>query len=268
MLKRADLVVTISKVLQEELIARGISSNRIVYYPNCIDPNIFNSKHFTDYQKNRLRDQYKIDRGAKLVTFVGTFGSWHGAEVLAKAIGLLVRNQKDLMLKENVHFMFVGDGLRMSETKKIIENTGSDRFVTFTGLVPQNEAPIYLASSTIFISPHVPNTDGSTFFGSPTKLFEYMAMGKAIVASNLGQIGEILQPSLSSKSLPLKSPEHGSCEISILCEPGCPKDLARVIEFLVVRGDWTEVLGDNASKIALSKYTWKNHVNEIIGGLV
>jgi glycosyltransferase involved in cell wall biosynthesis len=43
----------------------------------------------------------------------------------------------------------------------------------------------------ILVSPHIPLADGSDFFGSPTKIFEYMAMGKGIVASRLGQIGEV-----------------------------------------------------------------------------
>ncbi len=58
----------------------------------------------------------------------------------------------------------------------------------------QSEAPTYLAISDIVVSPTVPNPDGSPFFGSPTKLFEYMAMGKPIVASDLDQIGEVLTP--------------------------------------------------------------------------
>jgi len=46
----------------------------------------------------------------------------------------------------------------------------------------------------ILLSPHVPLEDGKRpFFGSPTKLFEYMAMGNGIVASRLGQIGECWQ---------------------------------------------------------------------------
>ena len=53
--------------------------------------------------------------------------------------------------------------------------------------------PSLLDACDILVSPHVPLDAGAEFFGSPTKLFEYMAMGKGIVASRLGQIGEVLQ---------------------------------------------------------------------------
>ena len=50
-----------------------------------------------------------------------------------------------------------------------------------------------MAACDLLASPHVPNSDGTPFFGSPTKLFEYMAMGKGIIASDLDQIGEVLE---------------------------------------------------------------------------
>jgi hypothetical protein len=52
--------------------------------------------------------------------------------------------------------------------------------------------PAYLDACDILASPHVPSIDESEFFGSPTKLFEYLAMEKGIVASRLGQVGEVI----------------------------------------------------------------------------
>ena len=63
----------------------------------------------------------------------------------------------------------------------------------FTGALPHDKVAEYLDAADILVSPHIPMPDGSRFFGSPTKLFEYMAMGKAIVASRLEQLAEILE---------------------------------------------------------------------------
>src|SRR5207342_2849964 len=125
-------------------------------------------------------------------TFVGTFGQWHGADVLARAIRRMCDTDAEWMRRSKLRFVLVGDGLKMPLVREILGDV-CDPFVTLTGLVPQADAPAYLAASDLLLSPHVANADGSRFFGSPTKLFEYMAMGKAIVASDLDQIGDVLK---------------------------------------------------------------------------
>ena len=47
-----------------------------------------------------------------------------------------------------------------------------------------------------FLSPTQPNADGTAFFGSPTKIFEYLSMGRPILASDLEQLTEIIKPAL------------------------------------------------------------------------
>ena len=53
-----------------------------------------------------------------------------------------------------------------------------------------------LKACDIYVSPHSAHMIDSKFFGSPTKVFEYMAIGGGIVASDLEQIGQVLSPSL------------------------------------------------------------------------
>jgi glycosyltransferase involved in cell wall biosynthesis len=113
--------------------------------------------------------------------------------------------------------------------------------------VAQEEGANYLAACDIFLSPHIPNPDGTKFFGSPTKLFEYMGMGKAIIASDLDQIGEVL--------------EHN--KTAYLVPPGDVEALANAIA--VVANDETLriKLGENARKEVVAKYTWERHVERI-----
>ena len=120
-----------------------------------------------------------------------------------------------------------------------------------TGLIPQEEGSAPLAACDILASPHVPNPDGSPFFGSPTKLFEYMAMGRGIVASDLDQIGEVL--------------EHGKS--AWMVKPGDPEDLAEGLKRLLDDQALRESLGENARKEAVSKYAWKEHTRRIIAKL-
>ena len=266
-LRHAHLVVTISQVLRDELLERGVDPERIVVYPNCVDPEVFNSGRYSREETEAVRREYGIATDARVVTFVGTFGQWHGAEILAKAVRRLAEKDSAWLERWKVHFMLVGDGLRMPEVRKEIDGGPAERFVTLTGLVEQRQAPRYLAASDVLVSPHVPNTDGSRFFGSPTKLFEYMAMGKGIVASELEQIGKVLSPGLKvSQGIQGEEGRTGDA-VAVLTTPGDVDDLVRGIRLLVERPDLCERLGKNARRKVLDYYTWRHHVNAIIEAL-
>ncbi|MBL8470193.1 MAG: glycosyltransferase family 4 protein [Rhodocyclaceae bacterium] len=267
MLRHAHLVVTISAVLKEELIARGVAAERIVCYPNCIDPAVFDPARYGQAERAVLRSRYDIAPDSIVVAFIGTFGQWHGAERLAQAIALLYAGERDWIAQNKVHFMLVGDGLKMPEVRTIIESAGAGAICTLTGLVAQQQAPLHLAAADILVSPHVPNSDGSRFFGSPTKLFEYMAMGKAILASDLDQIGEVLSPGLRVAALPGKAPADDCADLAVLATPGDVAELVSGIRFLVERPDWRARLGANARACALARYTWSHHVEAILTGL-
>jgi len=236
----ADLIVVVSKVLKNELIRRGIESRKILVNPNGVDE----LKYHPDIDSRAIRERYQL-RDKTVVGFIGTFGKWHGAEVLAEAIKGVIK------ASHNVHFLFIGDGITMPLVKEIIRRDGMQRYVTFTGLIPQDDAPEYLAACDILASPHVPNPDGTPFFGSPTKLFEYMAMGKAIVASDLDQIGEVL--------------EHR--KTAWMVKPADVKDLARGIIELVDDKKLRIELGRHAREEVVAKYTWTEHVRKIVYAL-
>src|SRR5262249_34844798 len=155
--------------------------------------------------------------------------------------------------------------LLMPQVRTVLESARATRFVTLTGLVEQHEAPRYLAACDVLLSPHVPNADGSRFFGSPTKLFEYMAMSRAIVASDLDQIGQVLQRSFRADALP------PSCDartvgdrVAVLLEPGNRRQLIESIRYLVERPECREALGHNARKEVLARYTWDRNVAELM----
>jgi glycosyltransferase involved in cell wall biosynthesis len=116
----------------------------------------------------------------------------------------------------------------------------------------------------MLLSPHVKNSDGSQFFGSPTKLFEYMAMAKGIIASDLEQIGEVLRNSLHRDRLPTADPCGDESFLALLTPPGDADALAASICFLVEHPRWCARLGANARAEALRKYTWRHHVSALL----
>lgn len=266
MLRNSDVIVTVSDVLAAELVSRGIPSRRIVSYPNCIDPLMFDPARFPDEYLIGLRRRLDIAPDAIVATFVGTFGQWHGSDVLAAAIAELIRTHADWLRAHKVMFVLVGNGVKMPVVRQTLSQVDGAAFYRLVGLVPQAEAPGYLAASDILLSPHVENADGTNFFGSPTKLFEYMAMGKAIVASRLDQIAHVLEGSLDGAALPAAF-EASATAVGVLCKPGNMDQLIRGIRFLVENPQWRARLGANARVRALERYTWQHHVDAILEGL-
>jgi glycosyltransferase involved in cell wall biosynthesis len=120
--------------------------------------------------------------------------------------------------------------------------------VIFTGAVAHDRVPALLDACDILVAPHVPLADGSDFFGSPTKIFEYMAMGKAIVASRLGQIGEVLDDE----------------ETALLVEPGNVKELAAAIVRVAGSSELRARLGPNAREAAVKNHTWGHNARRVL----
>jgi glycosyltransferase involved in cell wall biosynthesis len=240
-LQGADLIVVVSKPMKEELVERGIDSYKILVNPNGVDP----EKYSPDIDGEAVRSKLKLNTKT-VIGFIGTFGYWHGAEILAEAfVKLLDLNPE---YSKQLHLLMIGDGITIPSVRNIIFKNKLEDFCTFTGTVPQCEGPNYLAACDILASPHVPNLDGTPFFGSPTKLFEYMAMGKGIVASDLEQIGEVL------------SHNHTAW----LVKPGDSDALAAGLERLINDAVLRNRLGLAARSEVIVKYSWLVHTRRII----
>lgn len=237
----ADVVVVVSQPMKDELVARNIDANKILVNPNGVDP----ERYSPIVDGSIVRKKFGLDN--KLVIgFIGTFGPWHGAEVLVEAFRQLLNVPTNK--KTSLHLLMIGDGVTLPQIKASITANEMESFCTFTGVVPQQDGPRYLAACDILVSPHVPNPDGSPFFGSPTKLFEYMAMGKGIVASDIDQIGEVLS--------------HN--ETAWMVKPGDADELARGLERLINDPILCERLGRAARSEVIEKYTWQMHTQRII----
>ena len=255
--RSADLVVAVSDALGQELTRRGVSPERVLVYPNAVDPDVFDPRRFGPADVRRTREALKVPDDAILFTHVGTFGPWHGAEIFARAI----RELPLAVDRRRLHFLFVGDGSRASETRSLLSAEIEAGRVTMAGSRPQGETPAILAASDVLVSPHVPNPDGSAFFGSPTKLFEYMAMSKVIVASDLDQVGKVVRGWTPNR--PAAAEPCG-----LLVPPGDWRALsAALLAVASLPLEEARRLGQSARDRVLQAFTWAHHVEAITNRL-
>jgi glycosyltransferase involved in cell wall biosynthesis len=236
-LEAAARIFVVSEVERRNLQARGIAAEKIVLNPNAVDVQLF--------EPGVGRTEMRLGLGLRdsdvVAGFVGTFGPWHGVVQLANAI-------KSLPEDLPVRFLFVGSGSLHGEVERLLATEGARGKVIFTGAVAHDRVPALLDACDILIAPHVPLADGSDFFGSPTKIFEYMAMSKAIVASCLGQIGEVLSDG----------------ETALLVQPGNVDQLAAALVKLVGARDLRAQLGANARAVAVQEHTWEHNAQRVL----
>jgi glycosyltransferase involved in cell wall biosynthesis len=147
-----------------------------------------------------------------------------------------------------IRFLLVGSGSLHGEVERLLTAEREGGRVIFTGAVAHERVPALLDACDILVAPHVPLADGSDFFGSPTKIFEYLAMGKAIVASRLGQIGEVLSDQ----------------ETALLVEAGNAGQLTEALVRVTEASELRARLGANAREAAVKNHTWGHNARRVL----
>jgi glycosyltransferase involved in cell wall biosynthesis len=243
-LDAAARIFVVSEVERRNLEARGVRSEKIVVNPNGVDVERFRP----GVGGAETRRELGIEEDEVVAGFVGTFGPWHGVEKLAEAIKSITTGGHGVPPLQRPKFLLVGSGSLQAEVEKQLENEVKEGRVIFTGAVAHDRVPKLLDACDILVAPHVRLADGSEFFGSPTKIFEYMAMGKGIVASRLGQIGEVLVDE----------------ETSLLVEPGNVGELGNAIVRLIESETLRKRLGARAREVAAREHTWTHNARRVL----
>lgn len=254
--QQATLITVISEPVRDDLIARGVDPKKILLNPNGACPRTFDS---LAPMREAARKELGFGADDQVIGFTGTFGGWHGVDVLAESLSPILKKNP------RARFLLIGDGnYKHLVDDKIKKERLGDRVIC-TGQIPQTHCSRLLQACDLFVSPHDSHMVDSRFFGSPTKVFDYMACGKAIVASDLEQIGEVLSPALrmNANGFPQDVPNARS----ILCRPGDLDQFVEAVTFALSNPDVAQQLGQNSKQAITSVYSWDQHVGRVARAL-
>ena len=174
----ADRVVVVSDGFRANLIARGVPAEKVHTIRNGVALDRFDPAAAAD---SEVRARLGASADDCLVLYLGTHGISHGLPGVADAAARLAG--------EPVHFAFVGEGADKPRLHRRVAKLALDNVTLLPG-IPHREVPALLAAADICLVPLRDIPLFSTFI--PSKMFEYLGAGKAVVGAVAGEAAQIL----------------------------------------------------------------------------
>ncbi|MGK4066067.1 glycosyltransferase family 4 protein [Rothia sp. HC945] len=240
--RQATKVLTITNALREEMIARGVGSEKITVLPNGVNTDRFQPLPRDEALAERLGVQ-----GKTVIGYIGSILDYEG-------IGLILEAARQLAAERNdFHVLVVGDGPEKPKLEAFVRDEGLQNFVTFTGRVPHAEVEGHYSLIDIAPFPRLPLPVCEMV--SPLKPFEAMAMGKAVVASDVAALAEIVRPGVNGR----------------LHHKGDADNLKEQLQLLMDNPEHARMLGVQARDWVVEHHDWRKlagRVSDIYSSLV
>ena len=223
----AARVIVVSEELKQFLGRYRNRANKIRIIPNGADIIAF----YPDRPSHLIRDQYNLSKFT-VIGFSGSFHYWHGMDILHRLI------EETLSTHMRSAFLLIGEGPHRS---RLVEHFGSNHEgrVILPGNIDHEAVPDYISAMDIVVAPYPPL---DFFYYSPLKVFEYMAAGKPVVATRIGQISSVIVHELNG----------------LLFNPGSYDQLRDHVFRLVEDRELRHRLGRKARETIVKDYSWKH----------
>jgi glycosyltransferase involved in cell wall biosynthesis len=222
-----DYTTFVSRSLKRENERFGLSFNKYaITYAGV------NSTELSQEQMIEFSEKYNLKSSNYILLAQGFMSNKlkaKGATILIKALNYLLENNPQTIL------ILTGDGVYSNELKLFVQDMGLSKNVIFTGHLSDPFVPLAICD----IYTHISLADGV-----PLALLEAMAMGKPIIATNIGGIPEAIDNSING----------------ILVEP-CEIQIYEGIKRLILNSNMATKMGYNAKQTVSNKFTWKNSAN-------
>lgn len=229
----ADLVLTLTGELADEVASWGVPRESIKIIPNAVDEKIFKPVE----RSLDIKEKLNLPDNTPVIGYAGSAVAYEGLDLLLKALSQLKSRGQEFV------FVLVGDGKVFDSIKDQALHLGIFENCRFTGRVPFEEVTSYIACMDIMPIPRL--SSAVTEMVSALKPLEAMAMGKAVILSDV-------------------SPHHimaGDNKRALLFKKDNVSSLTNSIQELITSAERRKDLGENARKWIESNRNW-NKVTE------
>lgn len=179
-LRRVGAITTICEGLQKDICGRGIPPQKVTIIPNAVDISRFS----TSNQKNQDLPCMPGIEGHPRIGFIGSFYAYEGLALLLQALPQM------LAAYPTLHLLLIGGGRQEAELKELTKQLGLSDKVIFCGSAPHAQIAQYYQLLDVLVYPRLPMR--LTNLVTPLKPLEAMALGKLVVASDVGGHRELI----------------------------------------------------------------------------
>jgi glycosyltransferase involved in cell wall biosynthesis len=225
----ADAIVTVTDEIKEYLVKRYPETREKTY----VVSNGANVEISRPVEKVLACHELGFDPGKTYVVFVGSLKKWHGVENAISVVEKLVQNH------ENMRLLVLGDGPEKSYLRSVVARKGLEENVTFLGKVKYDQVPLYIGMATACLALFDRERNDRTGL-SPLKIFEYMACGRPVVTTDVGNLKSII----------------GRHNCGFVVKAGDIDAMSQAVLSLVGNSELAKELGDNGREAAVRYYSW------------
>ena len=230
--RRASGAAVVSEYLRDQVAQAGIPRERILVTPNAVDPRRFDP---AAVDREAARRRLGLD-GKLVVGFAGSFAKWHRVDLLVQACSRLVDEFPDLRL------LLVGDGAMRGATEEQIAAAGMTDRVVFTGKIPHAAVAEHMAAMDVGVMP------ASNVFGSPVKIYEYMAMGAVPVGPRYGPVEEAIAEG----------------EDGLIFQPDDLESLVEALRQLLADESGRRGMAEAGRRKVFSQHLWQHNAGKVL----
>ncbi len=237
---KADLIVTVSYAMRDELVGLGYPEHKIRVVYNGVDAKKYRPDRFSPEEIREFRNQIGVG-DSPVIFFVGRLTWVKGADTLVRAMPLILKEVPDAKL------VILGKGEQQQLLMQLVNSLGlQDKVIFHLRYVNEEERMLYYASCDVAVFP-------SKYEPFGIVCTEAMAMGKPVVVGATGTAGMREQVISSGEE---------ACGFHI--NPHDPADIAKFVAILLKDDELREKMGKNARKRVLERFTWEIVANETV----